>query len=460
MPKQGNLFPEVLPVEEVADSCPSTSNPVNSKPIATKPAASEKKERNPGLKRRKKAKRNVEDYYALLGVGEDATAADIKRGYLQKTRQFPPESHPLEFERIRIAYDTLRDDTLRKEYDIVRQFGESVHDLLQEALGKRGITAQSVKVLERAVAIDPLHTKARLALAYAYIYRGNTLSFEEQFHELQRQAGPGRQLVILQNKIEQLMQVHRVQDAFDELQEIKKTHPDAIKKIWPVFVDVYSAALEKGQLLAEVETAIKAGAVPEASDAELYAAWIYIVTAFDKGEKQTDRVLSATRKWLKNFNNAADLVCISQVFFKEYEKCRVLTDFYGAKNFIDLAVMADRKNTVWRQYAQEMETVVQIMREVNLMFEDTRLFPGVFIEVLRCINEEFNILQEDLEEVLNVLPEEFQEALPDMGEEYAVGILWLKKRYPVIYRHYQQRWEAMFKEKTVGLYPSRLDSNK
>ncbi len=436
MSEQGNLFAELQQVEGGAVSDQGGAG---------------KKAGKPGLKQRKKANRKVEDFYALLNVAEDATAADIKRGYLQKTRQFSPESHPFEFERIRKAYDTLRDDALRKEYDIVRQYGESIEDLLLEAVGKRGITAQSIKLLERAITIDPFHTKARLALAYAHICRGETVAFERHFHELGRQAGPAMQLSVMQSKIEQLLQVHRVQAAFDELQKVKETQPDAIKKIWPVFVAVYGASFQEELLLAEIEAVIKAMVAPKPADAEMYAVWLHIVDAFDEDEKNTDRVLSVAKKWLKNFNIAADLVWISKIFIDEYEKCREKKDYYGAKMFVDLALMADRKNTVLPQYAQEVHTVVQIMREVDRLFEDKRLFPGIIIEALRWISEEFDILQEEFDEVQCFLPEEVQAALSDMDEEYAAGIILLKKRYPVIYRYYQRRWEAMFKEKTAGL---------
>ncbi|SDE81865.1 DnaJ domain-containing protein [Sporomusa acidovorans] len=436
MPEQETLFAELLHQE---------SSPVPGQ------AAAGKKGGKSGLKRRKKAKREVEDYYALLEINQDAAAAEIKRGYLQKIRQYPPENYPVEFEQIRKAYETLRDAELRKEYDIVRQYGESIQDLMEEAVGGKGITAQSVKLLERAVKIDPSHVRARLALAYAYISRGNDIAFQGHFYELMRQAEPDKRLEIKATKIMQLLRVGRTTAAFDELQKVTAAQPDAIKKIWPVYINVYGAACREDELLAELEAAVKAIEIPEPADAELYSAWIQAVNAFDEGGRKADRVLSTAKKWLKNFTNTADLVHISKIFLKKYEKCREETDYYGAKIFIDLAGMADRKNPDLRQYAQEIQTIVQILREVDRIFEDERLFPGIIIEVLRWVGDEFHVLEDELEEMSYWLPPEFHEEMLDMDEAYAAGILLLKKRYPVIYRHYQQRWEALFKEKTAGL---------
>ncbi|CQR72108.1 chaperone protein DnaJ [Sporomusa ovata DSM 2662] len=436
MPKQEVLFAELLPQEE---------SPVSGQNATGKSGG------KAGVRRRKKASREVEDYYALLAVNQDAEFADIKRGYLQKLRQYPPENYPAEFEQIRRAYDTLRDAAQRKEYDIIRQYGESIEDLLNEAVGSRGITAQSVKLLQRAVKIDPLHTKARLALAYAHIYRDEEAAFEGQFFELIRQAGPDKWLTIMGSKITQLLQVGRVTAAFDELQKVTARQPDAIKKLWPVYINVYGEAGEEELLLAEVETAINAIETPEQANVGLYVAWIQVVIAFDESGKKTDRVLSATKKWLKNFTNPADLAGISKIFSKEYEKCREESEYQGAKLFIDLAIMADRKNPDLQQYALEVQTVVQIIREFDRILADKRLFPGVTIEALRWVSEEFHVFEEELEEMTYWLPPEFHEEIVNMDEEYAAGIILLKKRYPVIYRHFQQRWEAMFKEKTAGL---------
>lgn len=44
----------------------------------------------------------------LLGVGCGATEEDIRKAYLSKIKEYPPERSPVEFEKIRDAYDVLR----------------------------------------------------------------------------------------------------------------------------------------------------------------------------------------------------------------------------------------------------------------------------------------------------------------------------------------------------------------
>jgi len=53
---------------------------------------------------------------ALLGVAAEADEAEIRRAYLEKVRQHPPDRDPDRFERIRDAYDRLRDPRLRARH--------------------------------------------------------------------------------------------------------------------------------------------------------------------------------------------------------------------------------------------------------------------------------------------------------------------------------------------------------
>jgi curved DNA-binding protein CbpA len=49
------------------------------------------------------------DPLVVLGVRADAGDAEIRSAYLRKVKQFPPDRSPEEFERVRDAYDVLRD---------------------------------------------------------------------------------------------------------------------------------------------------------------------------------------------------------------------------------------------------------------------------------------------------------------------------------------------------------------
>lgn len=53
------------------------------------------------------------DPYAILGVSQDASAEDIRNAYLDQVKAHPPDRSPEQFERVRDAYDLLRDPRKR-----------------------------------------------------------------------------------------------------------------------------------------------------------------------------------------------------------------------------------------------------------------------------------------------------------------------------------------------------------
>lgn len=59
------------------------------------------------------------DPYNVLGLEPTATSAEIKRAYFALVREYPPESQPEAFKRIRAAYEKLRDPQKRLETDML-----------------------------------------------------------------------------------------------------------------------------------------------------------------------------------------------------------------------------------------------------------------------------------------------------------------------------------------------------
>src|SRR5438067_4482553 len=63
------------------------------------------------------------DYYKILGVGKNASEAEIKKAYRKLARQYHPDRNAGDkqaeerFKEISQAYDTLSDPGKRKDYD-------------------------------------------------------------------------------------------------------------------------------------------------------------------------------------------------------------------------------------------------------------------------------------------------------------------------------------------------------
>jgi curved DNA-binding protein CbpA len=76
----------------------------------------------------------METPYELLGVDEDADDAAIKKAYLRKVRECPPEQNAEAFRRIRDAYEHIGTDKKRREYRLFHRAKPEVSALLRQAL--------------------------------------------------------------------------------------------------------------------------------------------------------------------------------------------------------------------------------------------------------------------------------------------------------------------------------------
>lgn len=68
------------------------------------------------------------DYYATLGVAENASAEEIKKAYKRLARRYHPDvskedDAERKFKDLGEAYEVLRDETKRAEYDQLRRYG-------------------------------------------------------------------------------------------------------------------------------------------------------------------------------------------------------------------------------------------------------------------------------------------------------------------------------------------------
>ena len=72
--------------------------------------------------------------FHLLGVPEDASDDAIKKAYLQRVREYPPERDPDRFQAIRAAYEAIKTHRDRLRYRLFHQETPDLAELAVAAL--------------------------------------------------------------------------------------------------------------------------------------------------------------------------------------------------------------------------------------------------------------------------------------------------------------------------------------
>jgi curved DNA-binding protein CbpA len=79
----------------------------------------------------------IDDPRAVLGVSSDANDEQIRDAYLHKLQEFPPDRCPAEFERVRDAYELLRDQRRRAHHMLFSCDPNAPLESLLDGVGER-----------------------------------------------------------------------------------------------------------------------------------------------------------------------------------------------------------------------------------------------------------------------------------------------------------------------------------
>ena len=75
--------------------------------------------------------------FEILGLPESATDQEIRRAYLAKVREYPPEREPERFQEIRAAFEAIKDRRARVKYQLFHHELPDISVLLESQVGPR-----------------------------------------------------------------------------------------------------------------------------------------------------------------------------------------------------------------------------------------------------------------------------------------------------------------------------------
>jgi curved DNA-binding protein CbpA len=93
----------------------------------------------------------MKDPYRILEVTRKATDEEIHQAYLAKVQAFPPDRNPVQFQAVRRAYETLKTQPLRLQYDLFDSESPELSDLIDIALAAGTPRRPSEKIIRQLV---------------------------------------------------------------------------------------------------------------------------------------------------------------------------------------------------------------------------------------------------------------------------------------------------------------------
>jgi curved DNA-binding protein CbpA len=90
--------------------------------------------------------------FDLLEIAENATDEAIKKAYLQKVRQYPPERAPEQFQAIRAAFEAIKTQEQRLKYQLFHNEPPSLNALLAHAQQRGTPQRPTIELLTQALA--------------------------------------------------------------------------------------------------------------------------------------------------------------------------------------------------------------------------------------------------------------------------------------------------------------------
>jgi curved DNA-binding protein CbpA len=140
---------------------------------------------------------SMTNLYELLGVEKTADGTQIKRGYFNQVRKYPPERFPEEFKALRAAYETLSDKKKRAEYDEIGAMPAAAAAVFQEAqrADKLGLHAEASDLYRKILKRNPGLARVREEYAGSLKAEGKSGKAMEVWESLCKQEPDNQEYV-------------------------------------------------------------------------------------------------------------------------------------------------------------------------------------------------------------------------------------------------------------------------
>lgn len=395
-------------------------------------------------------KRNrLEDYYKILGTTAKAGPEKIKERYFEKVREFPPETHPEEFQQIRKAYEALKNPDERRKYDVLRKFGPKIEKEMNNAMIQvmTGNDKAAHKTLSKIIEMDPDNIQGCLIKAELYLEQNNLADFEIYFQKAidKLKTEEGADLAFL--KIALLAEHGYIEAAQKEIVCSKERYPASTTQFDQISIRVYRGLRDYENLWQVTSKLVPPIKESEPDHIYLMIDWLIAGLELEK-KKEISHIISRMKKLLRLIEDQEERDYLTSVFVDEYCGYYNVGRFEDAMAFIELALFIDKNDRELQALKKELLPLVALDAAIRRLDRDCYLIPYVKVVALKHFYESCDVEPEEgfSEDYYQTIAE-----YKECNEEIAWAIMQIKKRFPAVYKAFQSEWEALFAEHTAGL---------
>ncbi|SHJ66383.1 J domain-containing protein [Paramaledivibacter caminithermalis] len=394
-------------------------------------------------------KNNIENYYKVLGTTAKAGPKRIKEKYIEKVKEFPPETHPEEFQKIRQAYEILRDPIKRSEYDLMRKYGGKIEKLMDQALECMLFNdiKKAEKLFNKVKEIQPNNVQVYMFLAEIALFDEDLNKFNEQFNIALDYAKEDEKEIILALKISRMLFHDFAEEALEELNKIKGYIKSEII-LRKLRIDIYKELRRYDELWILIQEQIKEMQTESFEDMDIFIDWLNTAIELEKWS-EISKIKNSINKLLKTIENEDDRFVVEKILFEEYMSYKYVAGFRAAEIYIDLLYKLDSRKPDVKEERKKIKYVAKLQKEIDRMANDKELFPLMYFRAIQFFAEEY-MDGEAYDHLMEELPYDFINDMEEMNEDIAFGIMRVKKKYQLVYKEFKDEWENMFKEHTEG----------
>ncbi|MFD1067498.1 J domain-containing protein [Oceanobacillus locisalsi] len=436
-----------------------------------------------------------ESYYKILGTTANIGQARIEEKYLEALEKHPLETDPETYNKIQEAYDVLKDPEKRAAYDEARKSNKNkktqtkqvetdapakaeqhhIKEAETEANDTKQPNEAEQLIIDAKKAMDnednqtafelykkinqlvPDSGEVKFKLLKLASLNDDVDEMEKVFSEILPLAASDEELQMIYNLKAGIYRDNSYFDkAIETYEQLFQMFPEQTVMFVPALADLYIQTGQSDKAMQLMEQS-----QPREEDTKtitsFYLSWINLIITTEKWSLLS-KVISKFKKHIKHISDDVEQNQLKNELMEQYRYFHQEALFQEAEIYTSLAdALKSPENDDIKQAHQETKKQAQLQKDIRKLFHDKNVHQLLYYKAYEWFYTG-KIAPAKIMAVTKELPISVRQQLESDKENYAAGIMQLKKKYPFIYKSYQDKWNNLFEQLTAGL--SRQEKRK